>query len=76
MKRFVAKHADKIEGVLNGFDRLVLRGTLRTVAYARICPFGSIFSACRRMLVTSAGENGSFCSTGAETGRTCAPAPL
>jgi len=35
VKRFVAKHADKIEGVLNGFDRLVLRGSLRTVAYAR-----------------------------------------
>ena len=33
MKRFIAKHADKITGVLSGFDRLVLRGTLRPIAY-------------------------------------------
>ncbi|MBI4669898.1 MAG: hypothetical protein HY747_12100, partial [Elusimicrobia bacterium] len=33
MKRFIANHADKITGVLNGFDRLVLRGALRSIAY-------------------------------------------
>ena len=26
MHRFIARHADKITGVLTGFDRLVLRG--------------------------------------------------
>ena len=33
MKSFIARHADKITGVLSGFDRLVLRGTLRPLAY-------------------------------------------
>lgn len=33
MKRFIARHADKIIGVLNGFDRLVFRGTLRQIAF-------------------------------------------
>ena len=33
MKSFIARHADKITGVLSGFDRLVLRGTLRQLAY-------------------------------------------
>ena len=33
MKRFIANHADKIIGVLSGFDRLVFRGTLRAIAY-------------------------------------------
>ncbi|MFQ5745246.1 MAG: hypothetical protein ACE5HV_16945, partial [Acidobacteriota bacterium] len=29
----IARHAEKITGVLSGFDRLVLRGTLRPLAY-------------------------------------------
>lgn len=33
MKRFIARHADKIIGVLSGFDRLVFRGTLRQIAF-------------------------------------------
>jgi len=33
VKRFIARHADKILGVLSGFDRLVFRGTLRRIAY-------------------------------------------
>lgn len=33
MKSFLAKHTDKILGVLSGFDRLVFRGTLRRIAY-------------------------------------------
>lgn len=33
MKRFIARHADKIIGVLSGFDRLVFRGTLRHIAF-------------------------------------------
>jgi len=36
MHEFTAKYAGQIAGVLNGFDRLVLRGTLRQIAY----PFG------------------------------------
>ena len=34
MKRFVARHAEKIIGVLSGFDRLVFRGSLRRICYA------------------------------------------
>lgn len=33
MQRFLQKHADKFTGVLSGFDRLVLRGTLRALSY-------------------------------------------
>ncbi len=35
MKRFIQRFSDKIIGVLNGFDRLVLRGTLRSIVYPR-----------------------------------------
>jgi len=35
MKRFIQRFSDKIIGVLSGFDRLVLRGTLRPIAYVR-----------------------------------------
>lgn len=34
MYRFLQRHADKVIGVLSGFDRLVFRGTLRRIAYA------------------------------------------
>lgn len=33
MKKFVSRHCGKIIGVLSGFDRLVLRGTLRQLAH-------------------------------------------
>jgi hypothetical protein len=33
MHEFIAKHQDKITGTLSGFDRLVFRGTLRSIAY-------------------------------------------
>lgn len=33
MQRFIEKHRDKIIGVLSGFDRLIFRGTLRSIAY-------------------------------------------
>ena len=36
MQEFTAKYADKIQGVVNGFDRLVFRGSLRKICY----PFG------------------------------------
>lgn len=34
MKHFIARHSDRIIGVLNGFDRLVFRGTLRRISFA------------------------------------------
>jgi hypothetical protein len=33
MDEFIAKHQDKIAGTLSGFDRLVLRGTLRSITF-------------------------------------------
>ena len=33
MKEFIAKHHHEITGVLSGFDRLVFRGTLRSISY-------------------------------------------
>jgi hypothetical protein len=33
MKQFVARHSDKIIGVLSGLDRILFRGTLRHLAY-------------------------------------------
>jgi len=33
MHEFIAKHQEKIAGTLSGFDRLVFRGTLRSIAY-------------------------------------------
>lgn len=35
MKDFLARYASKITGVLSGFDRLVFRGYLRSLAYAK-----------------------------------------
>jgi hypothetical protein len=34
MNKFIANQQDQISGVLSGFDRLVLRGTLRSIAHA------------------------------------------
>src|SRR5438270_9738298 len=34
MHEFIAKHQGKITGTLSGFDRLVLRGTLRSISFA------------------------------------------
>ena len=33
MQEFIARHKDGINGTLSGFDRLVFRGTLRSIAY-------------------------------------------
>ena len=33
MTRFITKYAERIKGVLSGFDRLVFRGTLRRIAF-------------------------------------------
>lgn len=34
MHEFIAKYAEKMHGVISGFDRLVFRGTLRAIGYA------------------------------------------
>jgi hypothetical protein len=34
VRKFIANYQDQISGVLSGFDRLVLRGTLRSIAHA------------------------------------------
>ena len=34
MKEFIKVHGNCIQGVLHGFDRVVFRGTLRSVSYA------------------------------------------
>lgn len=33
MERFVRRHGDRIVGILSGFDRLLFRGTLRSISY-------------------------------------------
>jgi len=33
MREFIANHGEEIAGVLSGFDRLVFRGTLRSISY-------------------------------------------
>jgi hypothetical protein len=33
MHEFIAKHRDQVIGTLSGFDRLVFRGTLRSIAF-------------------------------------------
>lgn len=33
MQEFIAKHKEEMAGVLSGFDRLVFRGTLRSISY-------------------------------------------
>src|SRR5258708_5157353 len=35
MKEFTAKFGERIQGVISGFDRLVLRGSLRRLCYGR-----------------------------------------
>ena len=35
MQQFIAKYQDQIQGVISGFDRLVLRGSLRRLTFQR-----------------------------------------
>lgn len=53
MKSFIARYADKITGVLSGFDRLVFRGTLRKIAFV-VGMFGFMWS--RRILLKDFGR--------------------
>jgi len=50
---FIAQHQSKITGVLSGFDRLVIRGTLRRIAYTA----GMFLFLCfRRVLLKNFGQ--------------------
>jgi hypothetical protein len=33
MRQFIRQHEDRINGVISGFDRLVFRGSLRTLSH-------------------------------------------
>ena len=33
MERFVTRHQGRIAGILSGFDRMIFRGTLRSLSY-------------------------------------------
>ena len=35
MLKFIGKHADHISGIVSGFDRLVFRGSLHSIAHKR-----------------------------------------
>ena len=35
MQQFIAKFGDRVQGVLSGWDRLVFRGSIRSIQYAR-----------------------------------------
>ena len=35
MERFLERHSDRITGTLEGFDRVLFRGTLRSIAYVK-----------------------------------------
>src|SRR5437868_3302024 len=53
MLSFVQRHADSVMGVLNGFDRLLFRGTLRRIANA--AGLGTFLSY-MQVLLKDAGE--------------------
>jgi len=48
VQRFIARHSPRILGVLSGFDRLVLRGTLRNIAFVAGM---EVFLSMRRVLL-------------------------
>lgn len=69
MKRFIQRFSDKVMGTLSGFDRLVLRGTLRPIAYprgmmgflwhkqVRLTEFGKyVYGVCQKMKEASLKE--------------------
>lgn len=33
MNRFIRKYSEKLQGVFSGFDRIILKGTLRPLSY-------------------------------------------
>ena len=47
MQHFLESHADRVSGVLSGFDRVLFRGTNRTLSYVEGM---DMFLACRGVL--------------------------
>lgn len=48
MERFLQRHSDRIIGVLSGFDRLLFRGSVKSLNYARGV---EIFLSCQGVLI-------------------------
>lgn len=48
MKRFLTRHKDRIVGTITGFDRVLFRGTLRSISY---CQGADIFLSSQRVLL-------------------------
>jgi hypothetical protein len=53
MERFQTRHGDRIEAILSGFDRLLFRGTLRSISYVQGL---DIFLASHRVLYKDFGQ--------------------
>jgi hypothetical protein len=53
MERFVTRHRGRIAGILSGFDRMIFRGTLRSISYAEGL---EAFLATRRVLLKDFGR--------------------
>ena len=52
MERFLSRHRKYIDGVLSGFDRVLFRGTLRSISYDKGM---SMFLSCRHVLLKDFG---------------------
>ena len=48
MKRFLRRHKDRIVGTITGFDRVLFRGTLRSINY---CSGFEIFLSSQQVLL-------------------------
>ena len=48
MKRFLTRHKDRIVGTITGFDRVLFRGTLRSISH---CQGLEIFLSSQRVLL-------------------------
>jgi len=53
MERFLERHRDRITGTLSGFDRVLFRGTLRSIAHVKGC---EIFLYSQRVLMKDFGS--------------------
>jgi hypothetical protein len=52
MERFIERYQDRILGVLSGFDRMLFRGTLRSLSYVNGM---EIFLSCQGVLYKDLG---------------------
>src|SRR5262249_53338809 len=53
MERFLKRHQDRIKGTISGFDRVLFRGTLRSISY---CNGLDKFLGSQRVLYKHFGE--------------------